>query len=166
MKNPYFFIVLFASVMAIVSCKKEEEIAVIADTPCPPNTDCSYLYNDNLDIGDYIISPGDSKVFQVMYKTESSTASLNFKVPANVNEFYISEADIKKELVKYLFVCPVCDWIAVNPVTGYIKGNKEGEKWLIDAEVIMASEGNNQYRDTIKIKQYFHPELKVGPVYN
>jgi|GEM_PF-1014535 len=167
MKNLYYFILMFTSVMVLVSCKKEEEVALVADTPCPSNTDCSYLYNDNLDIGDYTLNRGNNKVFQAMYKTEYSTASLNFKVPVNVNQFYISETDIKDDAVKYFFVCPVCDWIAVKPVAGYIKGNKVGNnQWLVDAEVIMAAihDVNNQFSDTIRIKKYFYSGLKAGPV--
>ncbi len=72
--------------------------------------------------------------------------------------FSYRRPDIDSEKVRYLSVCTFCNMIQTAATDGYIKGKQVGQnRWLIDAEVIITSPHNSEYRDTLRFKQHFTP---------
>jgi hypothetical protein len=167
MKNLFAFICI---VFSLVSCKKSDKAPQSTFSDCPPKTTCSYKFSDGLDIDDNAVVKGDFKVFQAFFgyrEPYSSvlydiTTSFSFKIPSSSKQFYISSSDIEAGAVKYFFNCANCDYVGMKPIGGYIKGLKLDNMWLVDASIVMAAESSQlNYRETVRIKQYFYPELQI-----
>jgi hypothetical protein len=158
MKTKLSLISAVALLLFVAACKKEhQELQNATFTACPENTSCSYVYVSNANLSSYKIVPGNFRVFQARFQTDYSTTTFRFKTDLAKTNFSITDTNIKAGAVKYLFSCPACDWIGIEPAGGYIKGTKVNNKWLIDGALIMKSVHGLNYSDTVYIKQYFIP---------
>lgn len=110
---------------------------------------------------------GDYKVFKYLLKTPvfsyKQESSLWIKAPMQSNEFLLRSDEIKNGFVKYLINdILVHNTVDLKPVGGFVKGKNlrpgnsaDQTKWLIEAEIILATVEGNVPFDTLHLKQYF-----------
>lgn len=159
-------------IIQIASCKKNS--LSIKDSPlttCPENAECSYVFTEHSDIQSNGLIQGDYRVFKSViqipvfsYKQEST---LWIKAPMQSDEFLLRPDEIKNGFVKYLNSDILLrNTVDLKPVGGFVKGKNlspgnpaEQTKWLIEAEIIMATVEGNMPLDTLHLKQYFYPNF-------
>ncbi|UKT65877.1 hypothetical protein [Pedobacter mucosus] len=173
MKNALHLTTILLVFTSLFSCKKTDNVLDfnIDDrnlTGCPINTTCNYSFTNNSIKNDdqFLLAKGSYKVFSFQQQNSFSTTFLYFQAPMVGNKFLLNKTDILEARVKYLFSCPACNWINLKPVDGIVKGMKVEqdvslpEKWLIESNIILASEGPINIRDTVYTKQYYYPAVK------
>lgn len=170
-----FHLLSLSIMIQVASCKKND--LVLKDNPltaCPENSECSFLFTENSDIHLSQLTQGDYRVFKSVVQTPffsyKQESTLWIKAPMQSNEFLLRPDEIKNGSVRYLnsdiLVRNTAD---LKPIGGFVKGKNlnpgnpaDQTKWLIEAELIMATVEHNIPIDTLYLKQYFHP----GFVYN
>ncbi|MBE7179066.1 MAG: hypothetical protein INR69_21865 [Mucilaginibacter polytrichastri] len=74
----------------------------------------------------------------------------------NASSFRLTKSEISSGHVRNYFNCPLCDYILLNPVDGFVEGKKlNSSKWLIDAQIILATRLYSKITDTVKVRQIF-----------
>jgi hypothetical protein len=141
---------------------------------CATNATCSYFFNEHADRDSvFRFKQGNYRLFWSESRQNLAScelvSTLWIKAPMNMNQFSLNTQDIKSGLINYTQGCICCNLIGVKPVSGYVKGtnttpDKRGDmtKWLIQAEIVLASIPYNRPIDTIRIKQYFYPNFEYN----
>lgn len=168
MKRNYISILTLLTILSFNACiKTEVQKPEIITCILEDGFKGEYYNSSSLD-NNHQINKGNNRVF-IANKTEANWESrFYFITPNDDNSFNLNSNDIKNGLVKYLFICPNCNYVLQTPIDGYVKGQKitpqnaEAEaNWLIEAQIILTadlSQSNNpKYRDTVCIKQVFYP---------
>lgn len=136
--------VLLAAVMA--SCKEADEL-----NHCER---CTYTFRANTNAGSLIFEYKHYFWEGPVGGSSSPYRGLSIEVPAGMNAFSYGDKEIASDKVNSLLMCVNCGAIAVEPVSGTIKGRKIDERtWLVDANVYLRSA--SEIRDTIMFKQFF-----------
>jgi hypothetical protein len=146
--------------IALLGCSKNDQTLLSENlTDCPANATCAYQYTDRADFNPQgYLNFGGKRVFRsiALYKTSCDiTQELTFKTDMNDNNFYISSAQIAAGQAFFNTSCTCCSAVFLKPISGEIKGRKEGPgKWLINARVVLATSDNKPV-DTLLVNQYF-----------
>ncbi|XHR97452.1 hypothetical protein ACFJIV_12805 [Mucilaginibacter sp. UC70_90] len=166
-------VLLFSSTVFFSSCSKQksEKDEVKLDdknlTTCSTGSDCSFLFTEQADFEGYTnLKPGTYRVFWSTRQGNGITNTLYIKAPMQGKSFALTKADILAGKIQVNSSCPSCYMIPFKPVDGYVKGinatpDKQADqtKWLIEAKIFMQANDYPQLKDTIFIKQYFHPNF-------
>lgn len=142
------------------SCHKEKKITLSTDlTACPATQECSYFYFENSDLSSTAaITAGNSRIFN--YQSISTnecamTNSLYWAIDLGATQFDIGASELTSNKVVYIQSCPCCDFIAVQPVDGEIKGEKvDATHWLVNFTLKLSS-ADKKFTSTLAINQYF-----------
>ncbi|TCD27001.1 hypothetical protein EZ456_10765 [Pedobacter psychrodurus] len=174
MKNAFKVTAIFLIALSILSaCKKKTdnpmEFTIDAQnlTPCTEGS-CLYEYTNYAAMSDQqmALTTGQYRIFLATKSNSFSTTRVYIQAPMLGDKFLLNDADILAGKVKYLFSCPTCDYINLTPIAGTVKGikvansNTSSEKWLLDAQIVLAAEKTKLPIDTIYIKQYFNLAVK------
>ncbi|TDQ07449.1 hypothetical protein [Pedobacter metabolipauper] len=164
--------VLYAAIAINFSCAKDKGVVVnIEDkdlTQCPANSSCTFLFNENADINTggslFMTAAGNYRLFHTNMSRPGYNILLFVKAPMNGSNFELGKADVLAGRVKLISSCVACNMIPVKEIDGYVKGKNltpgksiNKSKWLLEIKVIMASDVNASYSDTVFVKQYFYP---------
>jgi hypothetical protein len=168
MKTNYISILSLLAILSFNACNKPDvEEPEVITCILEDGFKGEYFNSSSLE-SNYQINEGNDKVF-VASKTETSWEKrFYFITPNNSKSFTLNGNDIKNGLVKYLFICPVCNFINQYPIDGFVKGeNITPEKpinettWMVEAKIILTTDlsqpNNSKFRDTVCIKQAFYP---------
>ena len=151
------------------ACKKKTDITIDTQnlTTCTEGS-CLYEYTNYAAMADQQIalSMGQYRIFLATKSNSFSTTRIYMQAPMKGDKFLLTDADILAGKVKHLFSCASCDYFNLTPIAGTIKGikvanaNNSGERWLLDAHIVVAAEKSKIPLDTINIKQYFNLAVK------
>ena len=153
-----------------LSCSKEKEIVDIDEnnlTSCGAET-CKYRFTEKADVSlsPIVVKSGSYRLFLAEFNTAASEARLYIKAPMGAQQFTLNDKDIRNGKVQYLLMCTSCDYVDVKAVGGYVKGKNltpdkpsDQTKWILEAEIILQSVSNPNYKHTLYIKQYFSPNF-------
>ena len=166
--NSIFLLLLQA--IAVASCTKDdgyiEDLNEQGLTACPINSSCQYLYADNSEFSEHfgIVDNGNFRIFWNEVRSFDRSALVYIKAPMKGNTFLIDNSAIQKGVVKLFDNCASCFSAALNvKVTGgFSKGKKlidptGKEKWLLETKLFVYIV-NTGYKDTLYVKQYYHPQ--------
>jgi hypothetical protein len=176
MRNAFKLTTIFLIGLATVSaCKKKTDnpmdFSIDAQnlTPCTEGN-CKFEYVNYAAMPDpneqAVLKTGQYRIFSVVKSNSFSTTRIYMQAPMQDDKFLITDADILAGKVKHLFSCPSCDYFNLTPIAGTVKGikvaniNSSAEKWLLDANIVLAAEKSKKPVDTIHIKQYFNLAVK------
>jgi hypothetical protein len=168
MKTNFISILSLLAILSFNACNKPvveepEIISCISDDGFKGE-----YFNASSLKSNYQINEGNNRVFVASKKETSWENRFYFIAPNSGNSFNLNSNDIKNGLVKYLFICPACNFIIQSPIDGFVKGeNITPEKpinettWMIDAKIILTTDlsqpNHSKFRDTVCIKQVFYP---------
>ena len=174
MRNAFKVTAVFLIVLTTLSaCKKKTDnpmdFTIDAEnlTPCTEGS-CLFEYVNYAAMSDQQIalSTGQYRIFLATRSNNFSTRRVYIQAPMQGDKFLLTDADIMAGKVKHLFSCASCDYFNLTPIAGTVKGikvantNNSGEKWLLDAHIVVAAEKSKIPLDTIHIKQYFNLAVK------
>ncbi|MDQ0965668.1 hypothetical protein QFZ20_001071 [Flavobacterium sp. W4I14] len=174
MRNAFKLITVFLIVLTILSaCKKKTDnpmdFTIDAQnlTPCIEGS-CLFEYVNYVAMPDQqtALTTGQYRIFLATKSNSFSTTRIYMQAPMKGDKFLLTDADILAGKVKHLFSCASCDYFNLTPIAGTIKGikvanaNNSGERWLLDAHIVVAAEKSKIPLDTINIKQYFNLAVK------
>lgn len=153
-----------------LSCSKEKEVNIDEKdlTSCEKGASCKYLFTEksDLDKSPIVVIPGDYRLFLVENTIGASQVSLFIKAPMDTQQFTLNDKDIQNGKVKYYQVCLSCDYVALKPIGGSVKGKNltpekpaNQSKWLIEATILMEGVNNPTVKHTVYVKQYFTPNF-------
>ncbi|MFD2160854.1 hypothetical protein ACFSJU_00475 [Paradesertivirga mongoliensis] len=166
---------LVSLTVCLAFCSKNSiEVSPNNLSACQANSQCSYLFSDQADVDSFHrVQSGAHRLF--WFKDERNLggcqliSTLWIKAPLNKNAFLLDTKDIANGLVSYSQLCICCTLIGVKSIGGYVKGintnpekSSDQTKWLIEAEIVLATIHSSKPIDTLYIKQYFYPNF----VYN
>lgn len=160
--KPHLLFGMWNLVIAVIlgACSKGETIDLTADnlTKC---AGCEFYYQVDTQLDGWKVVAGKNRVFTFKEggNQDLSTASfVHIEVPVSRNSFVMKGEEIGNGKVSYLFVCPMCGTIAVEPVDGFIQGQKVADdRWLVDATVELAAVHSGEHMMTMSFKQFFTP---------
>jgi len=170
LKPTAVFLVLLSTLFA---CKKKTDkpIDIVVDdknlSGCPVGVTCYFQYVNNASISDHqlTLTTGQYRVFWVRNETFGSRA-FYFLAPMIGDKFMLNDKDVAEGRVKYVSNCPTCFSIPMKALSGTVKGVKvvqtstESEKWLLESNIVLATEGGTTPLDTIYFKQYYYPAVQ------
>ncbi|WP_442590309.1 hypothetical protein ACSBL2_03615 [Pedobacter sp. AW31-3R] len=173
-KNCLLFAVLMLS-LSFCSCKKEKGVntAIEIDetnlTVCPEYGTCEYFFSEeakfNLNDVSNPLRKGEERIFFSGQRSSMSTY-IYIMAPKKGDAFLLNKRDILNRKVIVNRNCVACYMLSSRPVDGYVKGRNltpekaaDQSKWILEAQVIMQTEGSSGFRDTIYVKQYFYPKF-------
>lgn len=174
MKNAFKITTIFLIVLTILNaCKKKTDnpmdFTIDAQnlTPCTEGS-CLFEYVNYAAMPDQQIAltTGQYRIFLATRSNSFSTTRVYIQAPMHGDKFLLTDADILAGKVKHLFSCASCDYFNLTPIAGTVKGiklanaNNSGERWLLDAHIVVAAEKSKIPLDTIHIKQYFNLAVK------
>ncbi|CAH0155006.1 MULTISPECIES: hypothetical protein [unclassified Pedobacter] len=174
MKNAFKLTAGLLMILTILSaCKKKTDnpmdFTIDAQnlTPCTEGS-CLFEYVNYAAMADQqmALTTGQYRIFLATRSNSFSTTRVYIQAPMQGDKFLLTDADILAGKVKHLFSCPSCDYFNLTPIAGTVKGikltnaNNSGERWLLDAHIVVAAEKSKIPLDTIHIKQYFNLAVK------
>lgn len=174
MRNAFKITAIFFIALSILSaCKKKTDnpmdftIDAKNLTLCSEGN-CSYEYVNYAAMSDQqmALTTGQHRIFLATKSNNFSTTRVYILAPMLGDKFLLTDADILAGKVKHLFSCPTCDYFNLTPIAGTVKGikvasmNSSAEKWLLDANIVLAAEKSSKPVDTLHIKQYFNLAVK------
>jgi hypothetical protein len=174
MRNVFKITVTFLiALIALSACKKKTDnpIDFTIDaqnlTPCTEGS-CLFEYVNYAAMADQqmALTTGQYRIFLVTKSNSFSTTRIYMQAPMQGDKFLLTDTDILAGKVKHLFSCATCDYFNLIPIAGTVKGikvantNNSGERWLLDAHIVVAAEKSKIPLDTIHIKQYFNLAVK------
>jgi hypothetical protein len=174
MKNAFRITTVFLIVLTILNaCKKKTDnpmdFTIDAQnlTPCTEGS-CLFEYVNYASMSDQQIAltTGQYRIFLATRSNSFSTTRVYIQAPMQGDKFLLTDADILAGKVKHLFSCASCDYFNLTPIAGTVKGiklanaNNSGERWLLDAHIVVAAEKSKIPLDTIHLKQYFNLAVK------
>jgi len=174
MKNAFKLTTVFLIVLTMLSaCKKKTDNPVDFTidaqnlTPCTEGS-CLFEYVNYAAMANQqmALTTGQYRIFLAKRSNSFSTTRVYIQAPMQGDKFLLTDADILAGKVKHLFSCASCDYFNLTPIAGTVKGikvanaNNSGERWLLDAHIVLAAEKSKIPLDTIHIKQYFNLAVK------
>lgn len=161
---------LAITLMLGLSCSKEKEVDIDEKnlTSCEIGASCKYVFTEksDLDKSPIVVIAGNYRLFLVENIKGPSQVSLFIKAPMSGQQFTLNDKDILNGMVKYYQVCLSCDYVALKPVGGSVKGKNltpekpaNQSKWLIEANILMEAVNNPTVKHTVYVKQYFTPNF-------
>ncbi|CAH0268804.1 hypothetical protein SRABI27_03430 [Pedobacter sp. Bi27] len=174
MKNAFKLTAGLLMILTILSaCKKKTDnpmdFTIDAQnlTPCTEGS-CLFEYVNYAAMADQqmALTTGQYRIFLATRSNSFSTTRVYIQAPMQGDKFLLTDADILAGKVKHLFSCASCDYFNLTPIAGTVKGiklanaNNSGERWLLDAYIVVAAEKSKIPLDTIHIKQYFNLAVK------
>lgn len=174
MKNAFKLTAGLLMILTILSaCKKKTDnpmdFTIDAQnlTPCTEGS-CLFEYVNYAAMADQqmALTTGQYRIFLATRSNSFSTTRVYIQAPMQGDKFLLTDADILAGKVKHLFSCASCDYFNLTPIAGTVKGiklanaNNSGERWLLDAHIVVAAEKSKIPLDTIHIKQYFNLAVK------
>ncbi|KQM72924.1 hypothetical protein ASE74_21740 [Pedobacter sp. Leaf216] len=165
--------ILLIALSTLLACKKKtaDPIETIVDdkdlTGCPVGTTCYYQYVNKATMLDrqITLTTGQYRVFwskNIGY----GARSFYFLAPMMGDNFVLNDKDVAEGRVKYVSDCPSCLSISLKALTGTVKGIRvtktsvQGEKWLVESNIVLAVEGTTTPFDTVHVKQYYFPAVQ------
>lgn len=154
-----------------LSCSKDKEIVDIDErnlTSCEAQNTCKYSFAESadLELSPLAVKKGDYRLFSMMSSTAASQTKLYIMAPMDAQQFMLNDEVIREGRVKYFFSCPSCDYVALKPAGGYVKGKNltpekpaNQSKWLIEAKIELVAIADPAIKQTLYIKQYFTPDF-------
>ena len=174
MRNAFKLTTGLLMILTILSaCKKKTDnpmdFTIDAQnlTPCTEGS-CLFEYVNYAAMADQqmALTTGQYRIFLATRSNSFSTTRVYIQAPMQGDKFLLTDADILAGKVKHLFSCASCDYFNLTPIAGTVKGiklanaNNSGERWLLDAHIVVAAEKSKIPLDTIHIKQYFNLTVK------
>ena len=174
MRNAFKLTTGLLMILTILSaCKKKTDnpmdFTIDAQnlTPCTEGS-CLFEYVNYAAMADQqmALTTGQYRIFLAKRSNGFSTTRVYIQAPMQGDKFLLTDADILAGKVKRLFSCASCDYFNLTPIAGTVKGIKvanaynSGERWLLDAHIVVAAEKSKIPLDTIHIKQYFNLAVK------
>lgn len=152
-----------------LACQKEKLDPLREDELGPCET-CEFVYRKSARLDGLRVVDGNSLVF--MYKNYWGSfanqhsdqewrnySGLFFEVPAQANAFHFDKNDMSNGKVVHITMCPTCNYIALMPVKGFVRGEKASDNtWLVAADVVLAAQYSGEILDTLTFNRYFKPE--------
>jgi|GEM_PF-3749881 len=146
--------------LQLTACGKKNQQPDMPLTDCPANAGCQYTFYDT-PVANAGTSPQPNPglltfLYQQNYNSMCGLQNmLYFYINTTADSFEISDADIKNKTY-YSTSCVCCDIAPVKTLSGHVTGKKiNNDKWLIDANIVLALTDNNKPIDTIIVRQYF-----------
>jgi len=166
------FMISLCGFLLLSGCKKQETAeADLVDntdlTTCQTDANCSFLFANNVGMNERMLTfaKGQYRIFWAQTRYSSSSQTLFMMAPMIGDRFILKKEDILAGRVKYDYGCTTCNFVAVYPIDGEVKGQRvkqaEGlpEKWLIDATLILGNVNTSIANYTVHIKQYYTPAV-------
>lgn len=172
-KNLYTLQLLMCFMVVLLSCGKKNDVKKKVEidpnnlTSCRINNTCEFLFTEQADIDN--TNRFKSGIYRLFWSRENFSGGTNtiyVKAPMQGTSFELGKEDILAGKVVYAQVCPACSMIGVKMVDGYVKGINvtpekpaDKTKWLLEGKIMLQSIGNDNFKDTLYVKQYFTPNF-------
>lgn len=145
--------------LQLSACGKKNQQADEPLTNCPANAGCQYtfFYTPVAYATSPQLNPG---LLTFLYQQNYSNLcgiqnTLTFNINTTADSFELGDADVANR-AHYSTACVCCDSAPLKALSGHITGKKiNNDKWLIDANLVLATTFNNMPVDTIIVRQYF-----------